>query len=91
MNSNSSNKNFYEKENTEMKRLNLFESRLFGRICYGFGRDEEGFVYIKENEDGDITAYKKCMKWQKEIYIDIIYMDLEIYFLSVKFFNKKSY
>lgn len=50
MNSNSSNKNFYEKENTEMKRLNLFESRLFGRICYGFGRDEEGFVYIKEDE-----------------------------------------
>ncbi len=52
MNSNSSNKNFNEKENTEMKRLNLYESRLFGRICYGFGRDEEGYVFIKEEEAG---------------------------------------
>ncbi len=43
-------KNYNEKENTEMKRLNLYESRLFGRICYGFGRDEDGFVYIKEDE-----------------------------------------
>jgi hypothetical protein len=50
MNSNSSNKNFNEKENTEMKRLNLYESRLFGRICYGFGRDEEGYVFVKEEE-----------------------------------------
>ena len=29
-----------------MKKLNLYESRLFGRICYGFGRDEDGYVYI---------------------------------------------
>ncbi len=44
-------KKFFDKEeDIEMKRLNLFESRLFGRICYGFGRDEEGFVYIKEDE-----------------------------------------
>ena len=34
-------KNFNEKEEAEMKRLNLYESRMFGRICYGFGRDEE--------------------------------------------------
>ncbi len=47
---NSTIKNYNEKENTEMKRLNLYESRLFGRICYGFGRDEDGFVYIKEDE-----------------------------------------
>lgn len=33
-----------------MKKLNLYESRLFGRICYGFGRDEDGYVYIKEDE-----------------------------------------
>ena len=46
----STNKNYNEKENTELKRLNLYQSRLFGRICYGFGRDEEGYVYIKENE-----------------------------------------
>ena len=43
-------KNFNEKEKTEMKRLNLQESRIFGRICYGFESDEEGFVYIKEDE-----------------------------------------
>ncbi len=50
MKTNSTIKNYNEKENTEMKRLNLYESRLFGRICYGFGRDEDGFVYIKEDE-----------------------------------------
>ena len=43
-------KNYNKKENTEMKRLNLYESKLFGRICYGFGRDENDFVYIKEGE-----------------------------------------
>ncbi|MBO5008482.1 MAG: hypothetical protein J6D26_06570 [Clostridia bacterium] len=26
-------KNYNEKENDEMKKLNLYESRLFGRIC----------------------------------------------------------
>ena len=50
MKTNSTIKNYNEKENVEMKRLNLYESRLFGRICYGFGRDEDGYVYIKENE-----------------------------------------
>ena len=50
MTTNSIIKNYNEKENVEMKRLNLYESRLFGRICYGFGRDEDGYVYIKENE-----------------------------------------
>ena len=44
-------KKFFDKEeDIEMKRLNLFESRLFGRICYGFGRDEEGYVFVKEEE-----------------------------------------
>ena len=43
-------KNYNEKENEEMKKLNLYESRLFGRICYGFGRDEDDFVYIKEDQ-----------------------------------------
>ena len=50
MTTNSTIENYNEKENVEMKRLNLYESRLFGRICYGFGRDEDGYVYIKENE-----------------------------------------
>ena len=48
MTTNSTIKNYNEKENVEMKKLNLYESRLFGRICYGFGRDEDGYVYIKE-------------------------------------------
>ena len=50
MTSNLTSKNFNGKENTEMKRLSLQESRIFGRIFYGFGRDENGYVYIKENE-----------------------------------------
>ena len=50
MTTNSTIKNYNEKENTEMKRLNLYESRLFGRVCYGFGRDEDGYVYVKEEE-----------------------------------------
>ena len=33
-----------------MMKLDLYQSRMFGRICYGFGRDEKGFVYIKEDE-----------------------------------------
>lgn len=48
--SNSKIKNYNEEENTKMKKLNMYESKYFGRICYGFGRDEKGFVYIKEDE-----------------------------------------
>ena len=47
---NSKIKNYNEEENTKMKKLNIYESEFFGRICYGFGRDEAGFVYIKEDE-----------------------------------------
>ena len=38
------------KEENKMTKLDLYESRLFGRICYGFGRDEKGYVYIKDDE-----------------------------------------
>ena len=38
------------KEENKMLKLDLYTSKLFGRICYGFGRDENGFVYIKEDE-----------------------------------------
>ena len=38
------------KEENKMLKLDLYTSKLFGRICYGFGRDEKGFVYIKEDE-----------------------------------------
>ena len=32
-------------------RLNCVHcGKSFGRICYGFGRDEDGYVYIKEDE-----------------------------------------
>lgn len=48
--SNSKIKKYNEEENRKMKRLNMYESKYFGRICYGFGRDEKGFVYVKEDE-----------------------------------------
>ena len=31
-------------------KLSLFESRLFGRICYGYRRDKQGFVEIVPEE-----------------------------------------
>lgn len=43
-------KKFEIKEENKMFKLDLYTSKLFGRICYGFGRDENGFVYIKEDE-----------------------------------------
>ena len=43
-------KNIKFKEEDKMMKLSFYESRLFGRICYGFGRDENGYVYIKDNE-----------------------------------------
>jgi len=36
-------KNIKLKEEDKMMKLDLYESRLFGRICYGFGRDEDGY------------------------------------------------
>ena len=39
-----------EREENEMIKLDLIQSRRFGRICYGFGRDENGLVYVKEDE-----------------------------------------
>ncbi|MBQ2931570.1 MAG: recombinase family protein [Clostridia bacterium] len=38
------------KEENKMLKLDLYTSKFFGRVCYGFGRDENGFVYIKEDE-----------------------------------------
>jgi len=43
-------KNIKLKEEDKMMKLDLYESRLFGRFCYGFGRDEDGYVYIKDDE-----------------------------------------
>ena len=39
-----------EREENEMIKLDLIQSRRFGRICYGFGRDENGIFYVKEDE-----------------------------------------
>ena len=39
-----------EMEERKMTRLGLYESRTFGRISYGFIRDEKGMVYINEDE-----------------------------------------
>jgi len=33
-----------------MQKLDLIHSRFFGRICYGFGRDKKGIVYINEDQ-----------------------------------------
>ena len=51
MTTNIENKRHYEnKEETNMMHLDWIQSRLFGRVCYGFRRDEDGYVYIKEDE-----------------------------------------
>ena len=42
--------NIKPREVERMTKFDLYESRLFGKICYGFGRDEKGYVYIKEDE-----------------------------------------
>lgn len=42
--------NIKPREVEKMTKFDLYESRLFGKICYGFGRDEKGYVYIKEDE-----------------------------------------
>ena len=33
-----------------MQKLDLIQSRLFERICYGFGRDKKGIVYIDDEQ-----------------------------------------
>ena len=51
MTTNIENKSYYEnKEESNMMHLDWIQSRLFGRVCYGFRRDEEGYVYVKEDE-----------------------------------------
>ena len=43
--------------------LILYESRTFGRISYGFIRDEKGMVYIKEDEAEIVRwLYKMCIQ-----------------------------
>ncbi len=39
-----------EMEENKMIKLDLIQSRRFGRICYGFGRDENGIVYVKDED-----------------------------------------
>ena len=39
-----------EMEDNKMIKLDLIQSRRFGRICYGFGRDENGIVYVKDED-----------------------------------------
>ena len=52
-----------EMEVTKMKKLGLYESRTFGRISYGFVRDDKGMVYIKEDEAEIIRwMYKMCIQ-----------------------------
>ena len=52
-----------EREENEMTKLGLYESRTFGRISYGFARDDKGIVYIKEDEAEIIRwMYKMCIQ-----------------------------
>ena len=39
-----------EMEENKMIKLDLIQSRRLGRICYGFGRDENGIVYVKDED-----------------------------------------
>ena len=39
-----------EMEENKMIKLDLIQSRRFGRICYGLGRDENGIVYVKDED-----------------------------------------
>ncbi len=51
-----------EREENKMTKLGLYESRTFGRISYGFVRDDKGMVYIKEDEAEIIRwMYKMCI------------------------------
>lgn len=43
--------NLVNKEKDTMIKFDLYKSKTFGRICYVFGRDEKGYVYIKDDED----------------------------------------
>lgn len=52
-----------EMEESQMTKLGLYESRIFGRISYGFIRDDKGIVYIKEDEAEIIRwMYKMCIQ-----------------------------
>ena len=52
-----------EREENKMTKLGLYESRTFGRISYGFVRDDKGMVYIKEDEAKIIRwMYKMCIQ-----------------------------
>lgn len=56
-------KNRNEMEESKMTKLGLYESRTFGRISYGFVRDDKGMVYIKEDEAEIIRwMYKMCIQ-----------------------------
>ena len=52
-----------ERGENKMTKLGLYESRTFGRISYGFVRDDKGMVYIKEDEAEIIRwMYKMCIQ-----------------------------
>lgn len=41
-------------------KLSLIESRLFGRICYGFKRDKYGFVEIVPEQAEVVKLSSEC-------------------------------
>ncbi len=42
-----------------MKRLTYEESVVFGRRCYGYGRDEEGYIFVKDDETAVVRMIYK--------------------------------
>ena len=58
--------------------MTLFESRTFGRISYGFGRDEDGYDYIKDYEANIIRLiYKMCIQGLSLLQIQTILYNRE--------------
>lgn len=58
--------------------LILYESRTFGRISYGFGRDEDGYVYAKDDEANIIRLiYKMCIQGLSLLQIQTILYNRE--------------
>ena len=43
-------RNQYNKKGTKIMKLSLVESRIFGKICYGYRRDKQGLVEIVPEE-----------------------------------------
>lgn len=60
-------------------KLSLIESRLFGRICYGFKRDKYGFVEIVPEQAEVVKTIFKMYREENSL------EDIQKYLLSTPF------